>query len=106
MQLLSKLVHWSIFKGPTLRNFILLVSLSFLVRCMDSLMQMVCEYISSLENSTYFALFKSPPSFHETYVIKYNGIQGMGYTRTPTINNWPSVIRQNRHGCFPTGFGI
>ena len=49
-------------------------------------MQMVCEYISSLENSTRFAVFKSPPSFHETYVIMYNGIQGMGYTRTPILS--------------------
>ena len=32
------------------------------------------------------------------------GIQEMGVTRTP--NNWPSVIRQNRRGCFPAGFGI
>ena len=86
MQLLSKLVHWrteeniNFIQGTYTPKFYLTVSLRFLVRCMDSLMQMVCEYISSLENSTRFAVFKSPPSFHETYVNKYNGIQGMGNT--------------------------
>ena len=72
---------------------------------MDSLhiIQAICEYHKHQLRAVPLCSLQIASSFHETFLIKYNG---MGDTRYPTINNWSSVIRQNEHGYFPTGFGI
>ena len=64
-------------------------------------MQVACEYIiSPLENST-AVLFSNRLQLSQIFCdqVQY-GIQGMGDTRT--LLYWSSVIRQNKHSCFPT----
>ena len=70
---------------------------------MDSLhgIQAICEYHKHQLRAVPLCSLQIASSFHETFLIKYNGIQGMGDTRTPTINNWSSFVRQNEHGYFP-----